>query len=384
MRQNIERQTKNTNLYVPALDGLRGLAVLVVFLSHASLVGYNPLPWIQFSGIGKMGVFLFFILSSFLLTYPFLLKQEQAFSKYALVNFSYRRFFRIYPLFVVYLLLAMGSSMVLTTVAHKENVGIPFYLDGWEFIQHIFLQQGKGVTWSILVEFRYYFVLPLIAYVYGVLLRGAMLLSLVVTMVLIAIAQYILPQSEALVNDPRLLPYAPVMLMGTIIAVFQYNYNNKWQIKPWMRVAQEIIGWIACALLVLEIPMVWYTVMDGSSICATYNLDIAEFSRLECHKLFHHKFIENSVLWVVVLLGAVNGDRLLQKLFQSKALGYMGKISFSFYLWHPCVLSVLHNVHLPIPDTLSFWLALVITTGVSHISYKLIEIPSSKIQYQPR
>ena len=67
------REVSNQKLYVHALDGLRGLAVLMVFLSHTSLSGHRALPFVNFAGTGKMGVFLFFILSSFLLTYPFLI-----------------------------------------------------------------------------------------------------------------------------------------------------------------------------------------------------------------------------------------------------------------------------------------------------------------------
>jgi len=49
-----------------ALDGLRGLAVLVVIASHLSNVGLLPQPGL--SGTGKAGVYLFFVLSAFLLT----------------------------------------------------------------------------------------------------------------------------------------------------------------------------------------------------------------------------------------------------------------------------------------------------------------------------
>ena len=227
------REVTNQKLYVHALDGLRGMAVMAVFLSHTSLSGHYALPFLNSAGTGKMGVFLFFILSSFLLTYPFLLKREKAFTKYAIINFSYRRFFRIYPLFVLYLFVAMVSSFLLPSVLNRPDSGIPFYLSPLEFLQHIFLQQGKGVTWSILVEFRYYFVLPLIAYVYAVVFKGDFWKSMVTTIVLIVLSQQWIPQTDVLNNDTRLLPYAPVMLTGTMLAVFQYNYKTQWTVPSW-------------------------------------------------------------------------------------------------------------------------------------------------------
>ena len=52
--------------HLDALDGLRGLAVLVVIGSHLSNVGMLPRPGL--SGTGKSGVYLFFVLSAYLLT----------------------------------------------------------------------------------------------------------------------------------------------------------------------------------------------------------------------------------------------------------------------------------------------------------------------------
>ena len=375
------RDVSNKKLYVHALDGLRGLAVLTVFFSHTSLSGHRALPFLNSAGTGKMGVFLFFILSSFLLTYPFLIKQEKSFERNALINFSYRRFFRIYPLFVLYLFVALASSYVLPNVLNRPESGIPFYLTPMGFLKHVFLQQGKGVTWSILVEFRYYFVLPVLAYLYAVVFRGHFWKSLLCTIGLIGLSQWVLPQSAALNNDTRLLPYAPVMLTGTMLAVFQYNYKTQWQIPSWAPKLQEWLGWIASGLLILSIPSVWYLIVGGPDACSA---DLDYFLAAKCHKIFHHNFIEVSCLWGLVLLGSVNGQGWMQRVFEWKPLRYVGWISFSFYLWHPCVLMIFRNVTLPVPGTVVFWLMLSITTIISHISYRLVEVPSSKIKYQSK
>ena len=169
---------------------------------------------------------------------------------------------------MLYLLVALVSSYVLPSVLNRPDAGIPFYLTPVEFLKHVFLQQGKGVTWSILVEFRYYFVLPVLAYVYAVLFRGDFWKSLWCTIGLIGVSQLILPQSEALNNDSRLLPYAPVMLTGTMLAVFQYNYKTKWDVPQWAPMAQEIVGWLSVALLLLSVPSVWYLVIGGPEACS--------------------------------------------------------------------------------------------------------------------
>ena len=53
---------------IPGLHGLRGIAASSVLLTHASNNGYHVLPGVSFSGTGRSGVFLFFVLSAFLLT----------------------------------------------------------------------------------------------------------------------------------------------------------------------------------------------------------------------------------------------------------------------------------------------------------------------------
>lgn len=73
-----------------ALDGLRGLAALMVVASHGSAGGQHLLPGLSLEGIGKHGVFLFFVLSAFLLTrqalqWPLGLRSWPQLSAYALV-----------------------------------------------------------------------------------------------------------------------------------------------------------------------------------------------------------------------------------------------------------------------------------------------------------
>lgn len=378
------REISDKKLYVHSLDGLRGIAVLAVFLSHTALSGYRPAPFIYFDGTGKAGVFLFFILSSFLLTYPFLLKAEKAFEKNALINFTVRRFFRIYPLFVAYLLFAFASSFAVGHFLGKAESGIPFYLTLSDFIQHVFLQEGKGVTWSILVEFRYYFVLPLMGYLFAILLRGKLLLSMVTIVGLIALGQVFYPQAESLTNDPRLWPYLPVMLTGTGLAVLQYHWKDwGWDKEKSKQRIVEAIGWIAIIGCVFSIPSVYYVVLDRGHECRAL-VGTVDFGAKECHKIFHHAFIEQTLLWGAVLFAAINGNSWLRKIGEWMPLRYLGWISFSFYLFHPIFIQIWKNVPFELPSYLIFWLILGTTILASHVSYKIIELPSSKIKYRPK
>ncbi|WP_062067487.1 acyltransferase family protein [Cellvibrio sp. OA-2007] len=181
------RELSDSRFQIDALDGLRGLAVLMVFVSHASKNNMDLLPGFDFSGIGKGGVYLFFLLSSFLLTLPFLEKGKSAFAIRPMVNYGVRRFFRIYPLFVFYLLsCVLGTWLVAYFDIYTPLGGIPFALNWSDFFAHLLLQKGYSVTWSIPVEFRYYFVLPLVAALYVFIARARLWLALIISAVLIA------------------------------------------------------------------------------------------------------------------------------------------------------------------------------------------------------
>lgn len=381
------REVSDKRLYVHSLDGLRGIAVLAVFLSHTALSGYRPAPFLFFDGTGKSGVFLFFILSSFLLSYPFLLKAEKAFTKDALINFTVRRFFRIYPLFVLYLLFAFTSSFAVGHFMKKAEAGIPFYLTPGDLINHIFLQEGKGVTWSILVEFRYYFILPLLGYLFAVLLRGRLALSMLTIVGLITTGQVFYPQAEALINDPRLWPYLPVMLTGTGLAILQYHWKDwGWGQEKSKQRMVETIGWLGVIGCILSIPSVYYLVLDREHECRTL-IGTIDFGVKDCHKIFHHSFTEQTLLWGAVLFAAINGNSWLRKIGEWMPLRYLGWISFSFYLFHPVFIQLWNEIQkktpFEIPSYVIFWLILGTTTLASYLSYKLVELPSSQIKYQP-
>jgi peptidoglycan/LPS O-acetylase OafA/YrhL len=151
---------------IPALDGLRGIAILLVLARHGARV-FEPerqavLPifgWdliIPFEN-GWAGVDLFFVLSGFLITHH-LAKHGPPFSKEFLKKYFTKRILRIFPAY--YFFLAVVSLGLL-----------PFYRPAQEGLKaavytHLFFFQdylGSGIVpafWSIAVEERFYLVAP--------------------------------------------------------------------------------------------------------------------------------------------------------------------------------------------------------------------------------
>lgn len=125
--------------FSPALHGLRGVAVLIVLLSHWGNAGHRLLPF-PHDAIGKTGVWVFFALSAYLLTVR--LRENRKLLPYA-VN----RIARIMPLYLVFIGLhvALGDIQVRNALRHVAMI------EAWQ------------EAWAIPIEASYYFLLPLVA-----------------------------------------------------------------------------------------------------------------------------------------------------------------------------------------------------------------------------
>lgn len=138
--------------YVPALDGVRALAVGAVFLLH--------LARHYFPG-GAAGVDVFFVLSAFLIT-GLLLREFETTGRVRFGAFYLRRAFRLLPALLVWLVLA---SMTATLAGDAEKV--PWSVGGALFYVNDFLQAWTdrvapafNQSWSLSVEEQFYFVWP--------------------------------------------------------------------------------------------------------------------------------------------------------------------------------------------------------------------------------
>ncbi|MEM8550236.1 MAG: acyltransferase family protein, partial [Verrucomicrobiota bacterium] len=125
----IKREISERKFQIDALDGLRGIAALLVLAGHASNNQMYFLPFLDLRGSGKTGVFLFFLLSSFLLTIPLIDKGKKIVSVPIMLHYWQRRFFRIYPLYTLFLLCSFTTTFLFTVVAGLNISGVPFDLD---------------------------------------------------------------------------------------------------------------------------------------------------------------------------------------------------------------------------------------------------------------
>ncbi len=144
-----------SKFYIPSLDGIRTIAFLIVFLSHAGLNQIIP---------GAFGVTIFFFLSGYLIT-TLLRREYEAHGFINLKNFYVRRILRIWPGF--YLVLFLGTILTLIGVL-KESIRpsaflsqILHYYNYYEtFFGSYGVAPGSGTYWSLAVEEHFYLVFP--------------------------------------------------------------------------------------------------------------------------------------------------------------------------------------------------------------------------------
>jgi peptidoglycan/LPS O-acetylase OafA/YrhL len=162
-----------THAHYVQLDGLRGLAILLVMLYHFCLphVAFHDknAPWLlQLAQGGWMGVDLFFVLSGFLITG--ILLQTRSRPHY-FRNFLGRRFLRIWPLYYLSLVVLLVLPALLTTSPpgvqsmQDKQAWFWLYMSNWLFAKEGgFSQTSGGYFWSLAVEEQFYLLWPLVVY----------------------------------------------------------------------------------------------------------------------------------------------------------------------------------------------------------------------------
>jgi len=156
---------------VPALDGIRGMAIIAVLFVHSYSLIDGRLPRTLYAAIyrvasvGAFGVDLFFVLSGFLITGILL---DARSSPHYFRNFYARRFLRLFPVYYTYLIVV---ALVLPRVHGLFQTSMGDYSGGWWWYilyfcnwkpNHAVGDPYLGHFWSLAVEEQFYLVWPAI------------------------------------------------------------------------------------------------------------------------------------------------------------------------------------------------------------------------------
>ncbi len=345
--------------HLPALDGLRAVAVVAVILYHG---GVSWLPG------GFLGVDLFFVLSGFLIT-TLLVREREEIGRIDLRRFWIRRFRRLIPALLLVLLAVAAYAHFAAAPATRQALrwdGLASlgYVANWRFV---FTKQSYFASfaapsplkhmWSLAVEEQWYLFWPLlfgglmtwcrgrISAVLGVVIAMAFGSALVMRLVLPAVGD---PSRAYYGTDTR----AQTLLIGAALALAMHRRPIRSERGRALVQVGGLVGLVVVAAMFLAVHDTdsWMYRNGGFALLA--------------------------VAGALTILAASHPTAgLAKRLLRPAPLRFVGRISYGLYLWHWPV-----NVYVS-PDRFGlqglglFTCRVALTFAVALLSYHLLEIP---------
>ncbi|CAN5567716.1 hypothetical protein BH10ACT2_BH10ACT2_05200 [soil metagenome] len=336
--------------HLPVLDGLRGVAIAAVFGVHLYA------PW--FPG-GGSGVTLFFVLSGFLIT-KLALEEADRTGGLSLSQFYLRRVFRILPA-----LFAMLAFLVVASYTFMRDVGGPLRREIalaagsignlWPVIYGFEPRGALGHTWSLGIEEQFYLVWPVVLCLVPMAFRatrrfalwfgGVTLASIVLARVLVA----------GVLDYPHWLsiPFLDFegLAFGCLLAAMLHTDDaGRWRVPQWL--------------------------FALAAIAATFDLFAADWYL--AHDRYDIRGIVLSGCFVVILAELLtNPSNGLAAPLQTSPMMWLGRLSYSLYLWHATIFTMLSTERLPnAPRAVLVVSKVVLSFAVALLSYRFIEQPA--------
>ena len=356
---------------IPALDGIRAIAVALVLAGHGGVPGVAG---------GFIGVDVFFVLSGFLIT-SLLLDEFRRTERIDLKGFWIRRAKRLLPAMVLMTLAVVIARPLFPSEAvtslREDAVGAFFWMANWVFVaaDTDYFSQGATPsplqhTWSLAVEEQYYLLWPLLVLAAALLVRrrstGAVRVVVFVLAVLgvvgSAVAAILLSGDAGELNrvyfgtDTR----AQALLIGAAAAALL--------VRDWsaLTVSGTLIRtrwrrWVAWTL-----PVIGIAVLALVAHLATGSADE-----------FHHGLLIVVAVGAVLVVAPVALD---QDGYVARALAWfplvtLGVISYGVYLWHWPIFLILNGERTGLSGWSLLALRCAVTIAVSWVSWWAIEQP---------
>lgn len=293
-------------IYMPFLDGIRALAVIMVFIFHL-----NP-KWLPG---GFIGVDIFFVISGFLITQ--IIWKGLSNGTYSYGRFLWSRCKRLIPAyaFVIIATSLTGAYILLPNelIAFNESIlySIPFLTNLLFFIKSGYFEGSSEYfpllhTWSLAVEWQFYLFFPFALLLLYKIKKEDIVRNLILFTIISAVVSIIVTPI-----DPSMAFYlspfrAAEFLIGGLVSFLVLKPINVKQWKINLLVSVSFLG------------LLGFTIgLSKNSLFPGYYAIIVAFI---------------SGTFIFGLYKQQHG--LIKSLFSAKPVVFIGKISYSFYLWH--------------------------------------------------
>ena len=349
---------------IPSLDGLRALSVLLVIVLHTlqryKLAHHVPLTFMVL-GNGAMGVFIFFVISGYLIT-TLLLREREKTNTISLKSFYVRRAFRILPPLYLYILFlcvlwagghlpGMNRRELITSLTFTRN-----YVPGvslWA-MEHF---------WSLCIEEQFYLIWPTILVFCVVHRRGAegrqlatrIALGVIIVEPFVRILSFhFLPHF----HNPGAFHMQADGLMFGALGALQQGHARFERLYRWA----TSLPWL--------VPVLLFLVSGGLGV------KFENYWNLPIGMTINGFLILMWLLWLVR-----NPVSLSGRIFNQPVIAWIGRLSYSLYIWQTFFL---HHLNIEVFGHNGWWNAFptswVCIFGVAVLSYYCVEQPALRLR----
>lgn len=357
--------------YLPSIDSLRAIAVIAVIIYH---IDANYLPG------GFLGVDLFFVLSGYLIS-SLIIKEYKTTGTVNLYNFYVRRARRLLPavyfMITVILIIITLFNGVLLKKSYLDALFGYIYSSNWWYIFHKLdyfdsfgSQSPFKHLWSLAIEEQFYMFFPLIFLIFNRKSKAN--------------------NGNNKLNKNFIYVVLSLILVSLIahILLFDINNINRIYFGTDTRAFSLLVGVVGAILYPMDKlserttkkDNITYSIVSLVSILVLIGIMIttSEYTTW----LYRGGFLLVAIIGLIIIISSGRQYTIMSKLLSFKPFVFIGKISYSLYLWHFPILVVTTPVsEIGNPNLFYVTLRIILIFLVATGSYMFVETPIRKLGF---
>lgn len=357
--------------YLPSIDSLRAIAVIAVIIYH---IDANYLPG------GFLGVDLFFVLSGYLIS-SLIIKEYKSTGTVNLYNFYVRRARRLLPavyfMITVILIIITLFNGVLLKKSYLDALFGYIYSSNWWYIFHKLdyfdsfgSQSPFKHLWSLAIEEQFYMFFPLIFLIFNRKSKAN--------------------NGNNKLNKNFIYVVLSLILVSLIahILLFDINNINRIYFGTDTRAFSLLVGVVGAILYPMDKlserttkkDNITYSIVSLVSILVLIGIMIttSEYNTW----LYRGGFLLVAIIGLIIIISSGRQYTIMSKLLSFKPFVFIGKISYSLYLWHFPILVVTTPVsEIGNPNLFYVTLRIILIFLVATGSYMFVETPIRKLGF---
>ncbi len=332
---------------IPKLAFMRAFSAVIVIIFHT---GYYGVP-------AGFGVLTFFVISGFLITH-LLIQESELTGNISIRNFYVRRALRILPAFYVYwLVVVVGSTIFHDRIIWGQAICSLFYVSNYYQGLHNYPIGFLAHTWSLSVEEQFYLIWPGVVLLFLGRLRklGSVLLIVIPAIWVIRAVMHLAGAPDAYIYT-SFETNVDAILVGSWFAISLHT-----------GLASRFVAEVSRArYLVPTLALLWASIVTNNAHGSAYR-DIVGHA-------VDPVLLGMLIMQLISLRGA--------KWMDSRPINYLGKISYSTYLYQQMVHPTFLHYMLWLHRDRRIFLNIGVSWAVASVSYELVEKPFLRLKHR--